>query len=139
MSEVRRHVLLWVAPEFLKSSGMVQVFKEAGIFSPPEDDLEEYIRSAIAAGGFAMTGRLAEAGHGAGIWISPVDTPGLELMVPWQFVKAVVTAESPQESKAFGLIAELVQPNGHRARKKQNERSKIRNNTGKRTPKGNDT
>ena len=86
MSEARRHVLLWVAPEFLKSSGMVQVFKEAGMFSPPEDDLDQYIRSAIAAGGFAMTGKLAEASQGAGIWISPVDNPSLELMVPWQFV-----------------------------------------------------
>ncbi len=32
MTEPRRHVLIWVSPEFLKSSGMVQLFTEAGIF-----------------------------------------------------------------------------------------------------------
>ena len=108
MSEPRRHVLIWVAPEFLKSSGMIQLFTEASIFVPPQNDLEEYIRSAEAAGGFAMTGRLAEANHGAGIWISPVNVPGLELMVPWQLVKSVVTAESTQS--AFGLMSDLAQP-----------------------------
>src|SRR6185503_18177579 len=98
MSEPRRHVLIWVAPEFLKSSGMIQLFTEASIFLPPEDDLEEYIRSAEEAGGFAMTGQLAEANHGAGIWISPANVPGLELMVLWQLAKSVVTAESTQSS-----------------------------------------
>jgi hypothetical protein len=109
MSEPQRHVLIWVAPEFLKSSGMIQLFTEAGIFHPPENDLDEYIRSAEAAGGFAMTGRLAEVHHGAGIWISPVAVPGLELMIPWQLVKSVVTAESPESSRAFGLMSDLVQ------------------------------
>jgi hypothetical protein len=126
MSEERRHVLVWVAPEFLKSSGLIQLFTEAAIFVPPEGDLDEYIRSAESAGGFAMTGKLAEANHGAGIWISPANTPGLELMVPWHFVKTVVTAESPQSSKAFGLMTGLAQPNG--GAKKQRERSKGRNN-----------
>ncbi len=110
MSEARRHVLIWVAPEFLKSSGMIQLFIEAGIFLPAEDELDEYIQSAEAAGGFAMTGKLAEANHGAGIWISPVNVSGLELMVPWKFVKSVVTAESPQSSRAFGLMSDLAQP-----------------------------
>jgi hypothetical protein len=105
---------------------MIQLFTEAGIFLPPENDLNEYIRAAEAAGGFAMTGRLAEANHGAGLWISPVNVPGLELMVPWQFVKTVVTAESPQSSKAFGLMSDLAQPNG--ASKKQREGSRARNN-----------
>lgn len=112
MSEERRHVLIWVVPEFLKSPGMVQLFTEADIFVPPEGDLDEYIRAAETAGGFAMTGTLAEEHHGAGIWISPVHTPGLELMVPWQFVKTVVTAESPQTSKAFGLMSDLARTNG---------------------------
>jgi hypothetical protein len=76
VTETRRHVLIWVAPEFLKSSGMIQLFTEAGISMPPEGELDEYIRSAEAAGGFAMTGRLVESGHGAGIWISPVNVPG---------------------------------------------------------------
>src|SRR5580658_8700092 len=110
MSETRRHVLIWVVPEFLKSSGLVQLFTEAGIFLPPAEGLEEYFRSAEAAGGFAMTGLLAELGHGAGIWISPVNVPGLELMVPWQFVKSVVTAESPQASKVFGLMTDAAGP-----------------------------
>ena len=35
MSEPRRHVLIWVAPEFLKSSGMIQLFTEASIFCLP--------------------------------------------------------------------------------------------------------
>jgi len=112
MNEEQGHVLIWVAPEFLKSSGMIQLFTEAGIFQPRENDLDEYIAAAEAAGGFAMTGRLAEAHHGAGIWISPANTPGLELMVPWQYVKTVVTAESPQASKAFGLMSDLARPNG---------------------------
>jgi hypothetical protein len=121
MSEPRRHVLIWVAPEFLKSSGMIQLFTEASIFIPPQDDLDEYIHSAEAAGGFAMTGRLAEANHGAGIWISPVNVPGLELMIPWNLVKSVVTAESTQSSKAFGLMSDLAQPNT--AGKKQRDRA----------------
>ena len=125
MIEPRRHVLIWVAPEFLRSSGMIQLFTEASIFVPPQNDLDEYIRSAEAAGGFAMTGRLAEANHGAGIWISPVNVPGLELMIPWQLVKSVVTAESTQSSKAFGLMSDLAQP-GAGARKHR-ERSTGRN------------
>ena len=104
MSELRRHVLIWVAPEFLKSSGMIQLFTEAGIFSPPDDDLDEYIRAANLAGGFALTGRLVESGHGAGIWISPESVTGLELMIPWQFVKSVVTAESARSTGIFGLV-----------------------------------
>lgn len=112
MSEMKRHVLLWITPEFLRSSGMIRLFTEAGIFVPPEDDMDEYIRSAEAAGGFSMTGKLAQANHGAGIWISPAANPGLEVMVPWTFVKSVVTAESPQSSSAFGLMQDLVQSNG---------------------------
>lgn len=112
MSESRRHVLIWVAPEFLKSSGMIQLFTEAGIFFQQNEDLEEYIQSAVSAGGFAVTGTLAEANHGAGIWISPVSIPGLELMIPWQFVKSVVTAESPHPPKAFGLMRDLAEANG---------------------------
>lgn len=126
MSGERRHVLIWVSPEFLKSSGMIQLFTEAAIFVPPAGDLDEYIRAAEAAGGFAMTGKLAEANHGAGIWISPVNVPGLELMVPWQFVKTVVTAESPQSSKAFGLMSDLARGNGNA--KKQRQRTSVRNN-----------
>ena len=121
MSEARRHVLIWVAPDFLKSSGMVQLFTEAGIFLVSGDDLREYIRWAEDAGGFAMTGILAEANHGAGIWISPVNLEGLELMIPWQFVKSVVTAESPESPQAFGLMSDFAKLSG--AGKKQQERN----------------
>jgi hypothetical protein len=112
MSEARRHVLIWVAPEFLKSSGMIQIFREAGIFLTPQDELDEYIHAAEVAGGFALTGRLVESGHGAGIWICPVNVPDLELMVPWQFVKGVVTAQDPSRAKIFGLTPDLTQPDG---------------------------
>jgi len=110
MTETRRHVLIWLSPDFLKSSGMVQLFTEAGIFVPPESDLNDYIRAAEEAGGFALTGRLVEIHHGAGIWISPETIAGLELMIPWQFVKSVVTAETPQSSKMLGFKADLIQP-----------------------------
>jgi hypothetical protein len=43
MGEMRRHVLIWVAPEFLKPPGMIRIFKEAGIFLPPVDELEEIL------------------------------------------------------------------------------------------------
>ena len=98
---------------------MVQLFTEAGIFLVSSDELSDYIQSAEDAGGFAMTGRLAEANHGVGIWISPVNLAGLELMIPWQFVKSVVTAESPQSSKAFGLMSDFAKLSG----KKQQERN----------------
>jgi hypothetical protein len=125
MSDIRRHILLWIAPEFLRSPGMIRLFTEAGIFVPPEEDMDQYMRSAEAAGGFAMTGKLAEANHGAGIWISPADIPGLELMVPWSFIRSVVTAESPQSSPAFGLMQDLVQSNG--GGKKSQEKARTRN------------
>jgi hypothetical protein len=54
-----------------------------------------------------------------GIWISPENLAGLELMIPWQFVKSVVTAESPQSSKAFGLMSDFAKLSG----KKQQERN----------------
>jgi len=130
MTETRQYVLLWITPEFLRSSGMIRLFIEAGIFVPPEDNMDEYVRSAEAAGGFAMTGKLAEAHHGAGIWISPADIPGLELMVPWSFVKSVVTAESPESSPAFGLMRDLVQSNGagKKTQGKARSRTNVRNN-----------
>ena len=111
MAEARRHVLIWVAPEFLTSSGMIQLFTEAGIFSLPGDDLDEYTRAAQGAGGFAMTGMLVNSSHGAGIWISPERFPELELLLPWPFVKSVVTAESPRSSQVFGLVVDAAQPN----------------------------
>lgn len=83
---------------------MIRILREAGILRAPEDQTEDYIRAADEAGGFALTGQLVEATHGAGIWISPENVPGLHLMVPWQFVKSVVTAEEPSAARVFGLI-----------------------------------
>jgi hypothetical protein len=111
MTDTKKDLLVWVAPEFLKSPGMIQLFKEAGIFSPPGDDLDSYREAAEAAGGFALTGKLGEAHHGAGIWIGPIDVPGLELMIPWAFVKSVVTAETTRSSKLFGLITDIAHYN----------------------------
>ena len=42
--------------------------------------------------------------------VCPVDVAGLELMVPWQFVKSVVTAADPPSTKIFGLVTDLVKP-----------------------------
>jgi hypothetical protein len=66
-------------------------------------------RAAHEAGGFAITGSLVESGHGAGIWICPVNVPALELMVPWHYVRCVVTAEAPQAPRVFGLMTDLSQ------------------------------
>jgi len=103
MSEIRRHVLIWVLPEFLSSSGLTQVLREAGIFTTPENQMEDYVTAAHAAGGFALTGQLVEADRGPGIWLSPQHLPGLHLMIPWQFVASIVTAEEPVASRPFGL------------------------------------
>lgn len=46
-------------------------------------------------------------------------------MVPWHLVKSVVTAESAQSSKAFGLMSDMAQANT--AAKKHRERTPGRN------------
>ena len=98
---------MWVAPQFLQSTGMLRILKEAGFFSLPEAEWEKFISAAQEAGGFALGGRLVESNHGAGVWISPLNEHGLELMIPWPFVRSVVTAQDPQSPKMFGLMAEL--------------------------------
>ena len=105
--EPQQHVLVWVAPQFLQSSGMLRILKEAEFFSIPEEAWDKFIQSAEEAGGFALGGRLVESNHGAGIWISPLNVHGLELMIPWPFVRSVVTAQDPQSPKMFGLMADL--------------------------------
>ncbi|HEY4361328.1 MAG TPA: hypothetical protein VGN17_10175 [Bryobacteraceae bacterium] len=84
--------------------------------SLPEGEWEKFVTAAEEAGGFALGGRLVESNHGAGVWISPLNEHGLELMIPWPFVRSLVTAQDPQSPKMFGLMAELahepVQANG---------------------------
>jgi len=112
MAEARKHVLLWLAPEFLQSAGMVRILREAEFLSLPETEWDELIQSAEEAGGFALGGRLVETHHGAGVWISPENDQGLELMIPWAYVKGVLTGQEPQAAKIFGLTERAVARNG---------------------------
>jgi hypothetical protein len=102
-SDQRREVLVWVAPEFLQSPGIVRILHEAELLPVPENKWDNFVRSAVESGGFALTGRLAEASHGAGIWISPESAPGLEVMIPWMFVRSVATAPELEARRIFGL------------------------------------
>jgi hypothetical protein len=58
--------------------------------------------AAEGAGGFALGGTLVESNHGAGIWISPPNTPGLEIMIPGHFVRSVVTASEHLRARCLG-------------------------------------
>jgi len=98
-----RHVLVWVDAEFLESEGMLHILQESGALGVGEHDWEKLVAAAEDSGGFALGGLLVESNHGAGIWISPPDTPGLEIMIPWHFVRSVVTASEQLQSKMFGL------------------------------------
>jgi hypothetical protein len=119
-SEPRRHVLVWVAPEFLESEGMLRILQEVGAIPGQEAEWEKIVEAAENTGGFALGGMLVESGHGAGIWISPPNDHGLEMLIPWHFVRSVLTAQQPQSSKIFGLAAELAkQPNGTHGEKGQ--------------------
>lgn len=101
MTNDRKHVLVWVSAEFLHA-GMLRILKETGLISPDtsEDRLAESVEQ---AGGCALTGLLVESQTGAGVWIAPEDTPGIEVMIPWGFVRGLVTAESPKTKQILGL------------------------------------
>ncbi len=98
-----RHVLVWVDAEFLESEGMLHILQESGAITGGEQDWEKLVAAAEDSGGFALGGMLVESNHGAGIWISPPSMPGLEIMIPWHFVRSVVTASEQLQSKMFGL------------------------------------
>jgi hypothetical protein len=98
-----RHVLVWVDAEFLESEGMLHILQESGVITGGEENWEKLVAAAEDSGGFALGGMLVESNHGAGIWISPPDTPGLEIMIPWHFVRSVVTASEHLQGKIFGL------------------------------------
>jgi len=103
MTEPRRHVLVWVAAEFLESEGMLHILHECGSIPSQAKDWEKIVEGAEDFGGFALSGKLVDPNHGAGIWIAPVQDPGLEIMIPWHFVRSVVTAQEERQIKTFGL------------------------------------
>ena len=98
-----RHVLVWVDAEFLESEGMLHILQESGAITVREEDWEKIVAAAEDSGGYALGGTLVDSNHGAGIWISPPNTAGLEIMIPWHFVRSVVTASEHLQSKMFGL------------------------------------
>lgn len=101
MTTDRKHALVWVSEEFLHP-GMLRILKETGLIDGdmPEARMAESIEQ---AGGCALTGLLAESQTGAGVWIAPEAAPGLDVMIPWGFVRGVVTAESPKTKQILGL------------------------------------
>lgn len=101
--EPRRHVLVWVAAEFLESEGMLHILHESGAIPYPDQTWEKIVEAAENSGGFALSGRLVESNHGAGIWIAPASGTGIEIMIPWHFVRSVVTASEHLHTKIFGL------------------------------------
>jgi hypothetical protein len=103
MTEPRRHVLVWVAAEFLESEGMLHILHESGSMPSEAKDWAKIVEGAEDYGGFALSGKLVDPNHGAGIWIAPVQDPGLEIMIPWHFVRSVVTAQEERQIKTFGL------------------------------------
>src|SRR5262245_39698916 len=106
MTNDRKHVLVWVALEFLQSAGMLRILEETGLIEPDVPETVVAV-SAEAAGGCAITGFLVELQHGAGVWVAPEKSPGLELMIPWSFVRGIVTAEFPQSKQFIGLATQL--------------------------------
>jgi len=84
---------------------MLHILQEAQAIPGYEHDWEKILEAAENTGGFALGGMLVEMHHGAGIWISPHADEALEIMIPWQFVRSVVTAQEPLSRKMFGLPA----------------------------------
>jgi hypothetical protein len=101
--EPRHHVLVWVTAEYIQSEGMLHILQEAKAIPGYEGDWEKILEAAENTGGFALGGTLVEMHHGAGIWISPPSDSGVEIMIPWQFVRSVVTAQEPLSARMFGL------------------------------------
>ena len=97
----------WWRRSFLHSTGMLRILKEAEFFPLPEDDWGKFIQAAEEAGGFGLGGGLVESNHGAWYMDFSAECSGLELMIPWPFVRSVVTAQDPQPPKMFGLMADL--------------------------------
>jgi hypothetical protein len=109
--EQRLHVMVWVDKEFLESEGMLHILHEAGLIADKQADWETIVEAAENTGGFALSGSLAETGHGAGIWISPLESPGIQIMIPWRVVKSVITAEEAHP-RLFNLRTGIIKKNG---------------------------
>lgn len=105
-----KHVLLWVAPEFLQSRGILRILEEVGAIVPKAGHPDEIMEAAVRAGGFAISGALIDSNHGAGIWLSPSESENLQLMIPWNFVRCSVMAAAPKASRIFGIAADLAKP-----------------------------
>ena len=89
---------------------MLHILQEAQAIPGHEDNWEKILEAAENTGGFALGGTLVELHHGAGLWISPPGDGALEIMIPWQFVRCVVTAREPLAGKMFGLPAGVPLP-----------------------------
>ncbi len=113
MPETRKHVLLWVSSDFIESEGILQIMTEAGLLTPTEKEEQKLLESAEQISGFAVTGWLVDAHHGAGIWIAPTAAPELEMLIPWSMVRTVITAEEKSD-RIFGLANASVRGNGIR-------------------------
>jgi len=102
--ETPRHALVWITKDFLESEGMLRILEETGMMADRSGDWEKVVEAAENTGGFALTGTLTEI-HGPGIWIaSPVD-PGIQMLIPWHFIRCVVTAQEHPVSRMMGLMA----------------------------------
>jgi hypothetical protein len=108
--DAARHILVWVTAEYIQSDGMLHILQEAQAIPGHEDNWEKILEAAENTGGFALGGTLVELHHGAGLWISPHGNEALEIMIPWQFVRCVVTAQEPLAGKMFGLPAGSLKP-----------------------------
>jgi hypothetical protein len=106
--EPQRHVLVWVTADFLESEGMLHILQQSGALAGQEEAWEKIVEAAENTGGFALGGLLVDAHHGAGIWFAPPGDAGLEIMIPWQFVRSVVTAQEQHAARMFGLAAEAL-------------------------------
>ena len=102
-SEAHLHAMVWVDKEFLESEGMLHILHETGLIADKKADWETVVEAAENTGGFALSGMLAEANHGAGIWLAPPGDSSLQIMIPWRSVKCVVTAERAHDPQVFDL------------------------------------
>ena len=95
--------MVWVDKEFLESEGMLHILHETGLIADKKSNWETIVEAAENTGGFALSGMLGDANHGAGIWVAPPGETSVQMLIPWRAVKCVVTAEEPHDPKVFSL------------------------------------
>jgi hypothetical protein len=115
--EPQRNVLVWVTADFLESEGMLHILQQSGALTGQEEDWEKIVEAAENSGGFALGGLLVDSHHGAGIWIAPAGDAGLEILIPWQFVRSVVTAQAQHAARMFGLATEALKRSSSKTQK----------------------